>query len=237
MMKPEQLRDTDPADNQRIGRATKPVLAATLVLLRKSNDKAEFLMGRRSAKHKFMPGKFVFPGGKVDRNDHRAPCSTNLRSEVLGKMNAHITDSRTLATAAAAIRETCEETGLKLAQPVTEQPINPPSAYQPFFQNHLACDLAALSLLARAITPPYHQKRYDTWFFTADTDTLLDDPVDQASGELEDLQWVGFDESEQLDLPLITKMVLRDLRYKLANSDAPIPYYFTRRGKHIRTTL
>ncbi|MBL1430594.1 MAG: NUDIX hydrolase [Robiginitomaculum sp.] len=235
-MKPEQLRDTDPADHQRIGRATRPVLAATLVLLRKSKTQTEFLMGRRSDKHKFMPGKFVFPGGKVDRNDHRAPCSTELRAEVLSVMSAHITPSRTLAIAAAAIRETCEETGLKLAQ-LAKSETNTPISYQAFYQKGLAPDLAALSLLARAITPPYHPKRYDTWFFTADTDTLLDDPIDQASGELEDLQWVSFDKSEQLDLPLITKIVLHDLREKMNNSDAPTPYYFTRRGKHIRTTL
>lgn len=236
-MKPEQLRDTDPADQQRIGRATKPVLAATLILLRNANNQTEFLMGRRSNKHKFMPGKFVFPGGRVDRNDHRAPCSTGLRFEVLNKMNAHITPSRTLATAAAAIRETCEETGLKLAQPATKQQTNPPIAYQAFSKKHLACDLAALSLLARAITPPYHPKRFDTWFFTANADSLLDDPSDHASGELENLQWVGFDKSQELELPLITKMVLNDLREKMNNSATAIPYYFTRRGKHIRTTL
>ena len=39
-------------------------------------------MGRRHDGHKFMPGKFVFPGGRAERADAFAPFAANLRPEV-----------------------------------------------------------------------------------------------------------------------------------------------------------
>ena len=36
------------------------------------------LMGMRGAKHRFMPNRLVFPGGRVDRADLRAPFATPL---------------------------------------------------------------------------------------------------------------------------------------------------------------
>ena len=47
----------------------RPKLAASLILTRPVADTVEVLMGRRSSKHVFMPNKYVFPGGRVDRAD------------------------------------------------------------------------------------------------------------------------------------------------------------------------
>ena len=47
-------------------RAVRPRDAATLILIRRSPARTEVLMGRRSAAHRFMPGKYVFPGGRLD---------------------------------------------------------------------------------------------------------------------------------------------------------------------------
>ena len=68
----------DPA--QRLTEATRrrdhpnlrPRDAATLIIVDASGKKPKVLMGRRHERHSFMPGKFVFPGGRVDPADVRA---------------------------------------------------------------------------------------------------------------------------------------------------------------------
>lgn len=50
--------------------AAKPRDAATLIVIRGQKE-PEILMGKRAASHKFMPNKFVFPGGKLDVADQR----------------------------------------------------------------------------------------------------------------------------------------------------------------------
>jgi 8-oxo-dGTP pyrophosphatase MutT (NUDIX family) len=230
------IQDTAPADRKRIGRAVRPKLAATLILIRDHQGAVEFLMGKRSAGHRFMPGKFVFPGGRVDACDVRAPIATPLCPQILTTIAGHLNERRAGAAAAAAIRETYEETGLKLARTLRE-PSRAPKPYQAFADNQLGLDLSALSLLARAITPPYHPKRFDTWFFTARADTLIDDPADLASGELEQLQWVSLAQTADLDLPLITRAVLQDLQEQFRNPETPVPFYQTRSRKHIRSFL
>jgi hypothetical protein len=41
----------------------RPRLASTLILLDRTETEPKVLMGRRNPASKFMPGKFVFPGG------------------------------------------------------------------------------------------------------------------------------------------------------------------------------
>ena len=66
-----------------------------------------------------MPGKFVFPGGRVDKSDNRvpvaAPIPQTLEANLL-KGSPKITPSRARSLAIAAIREACEETGLCLGR-------------------------------------------------------------------------------------------------------------------------
>ena len=44
---------------------SEPRDAATLMLIDRSGHTPKVLLGRRHAGHKFMPGKFVFPGGRI----------------------------------------------------------------------------------------------------------------------------------------------------------------------------
>ena len=54
-------------DAARSDRALRPRDAATLILVeRAERDHTRVLMGKRHAGHRFMPGKFVFPGGRVE---------------------------------------------------------------------------------------------------------------------------------------------------------------------------
>ena len=86
--------------------------AATLVIFRRSatSGPAELLMVERSSAMSFAAGAVVFPGGRVDPEDHE------LAALVRGEL-----DLEDAAARIAAIRETLEETGLALGivQPVT----------------------------------------------------------------------------------------------------------------------
>lgn len=229
------IRDTDPADTPRKGRATRPKLAATLILHKGEDANMQILMGKRAARHGFMPGKFVFPGGRVDRGDSFAPIASQLPAASLNAMTTHLPKRRAIAAAAAAVREAWEETGLKLAAPLPET--RRTRGFAGFTEQGMGLDLARLNLIARAITPPYHPKRFDTWFFTASASTLIDDPADMASGELLELQWVTIDAAQSLDLPKITHIILQNLKKKGPTPAGPLPFYVSRYGKHICENL
>src|SRR5690349_3057892 len=98
-------------------RAVRPRHAATLILVRRDGPKPRILMGRRHRGHSFMPNKWVFPGGRVDRGDFHAPFATDLRPEVAAKLRERTPEGRVRALALAAVRETFEEAGLLLARP------------------------------------------------------------------------------------------------------------------------
>lgn len=82
--------------------------AATLVIMRSSDDDGpdEILMVKRSANMAFAAGAVVFPGGRVDPDDH----------EVARRYAADI-DPADGAARVAALRETLEETGLAVGWP------------------------------------------------------------------------------------------------------------------------
>ena len=75
------------------------------------------LLGKRHQRHKFMPGKFVFPGGRVDPVDKLMPVARPLDPHAeahLMKRLQRPSAAKAQAFALAAIRETFEETGLLL---------------------------------------------------------------------------------------------------------------------------
>src|ERR1700747_1457968 len=97
----------------------RPRDAATLILVDRAGPIPKVLVGKRHDKVVFMPGKFVFPGGRVDKADNRvpvaAPITKNLEHTLL-KVIPKIWPARARALANAAIREACEETGLCLGR-------------------------------------------------------------------------------------------------------------------------
>ena len=100
------------------GRALRPRDAATLILVeRPERGAARVLMGKRHAGHRFMPGKFVFPGGRLEAEDRRMSAAGALDPAVEEKLNARVrrpSPGFARALALAAIRETFEETGLAI---------------------------------------------------------------------------------------------------------------------------
>ena len=87
--------------------------AASLVVVRRSARGLEVLMGCRGRGARFMPGRYVFPGGSLQRCDFRA-----WPGEAAGQDDDKKTTLRPLARAA--IRETFEETGLLVGRPCGE---------------------------------------------------------------------------------------------------------------------
>jgi 8-oxo-dGTP pyrophosphatase MutT (NUDIX family) len=210
-------------------RPVKPRDAATLIIINRTEAKPSVLMGRRNGGHNFMPGKWVFPGGRVDRGDFTAPSATDLRPEVAARLGKTADPRRSRALALAAIRETFEEAGLLLAKPATVRPGSGP--WRDFLAHGALPDLAALDFVARAVTPPVSPKRFDARFFMAEADRLISLDRQPDCGELDEIAWVELEEALKLDLPSVTRFVLREIPLRLADPERPAPSLRFARGR------
>jgi len=195
-------------------------------------------MGQRAAGHKFMPNKFVFPGGKVDAGDHRLRPPHDLHPAVMARLARSCSETRARALAMAAIRETYEETGLVLGEPHTPTLKTRSPHWRNFLQYDVNPRLDRLHLVARAITPPYRNRRYDARFFMADANLIQGDvhETPEGSGELLRLHWVSLEDAQELALPSITRMVLAEVGRRLERGhepDEPGPFVYFRRGKTV----
>lgn len=217
----------DPPDPNAPAVPLEPKDAATLILHRGRGERAEVLLGKRASGSVFMPDKYVFPGGRVDPEDARAAAVNELRPE----------EAETLAWQAqlpprayglAAIRETFEETGLFVAASAAL-----PGAHPAFAARGLAPQLAPLTFIARAVTPPARFRRFDARFFLADAEAALCADCDPAdSAELSDLRWVAIPEAlTSLDLPSVTRFVLGEAAARLlGEARRPVHVYWTPEG-------
>jgi len=66
----------------------KPRDAATLILVDRSGPAPKVLLGRRHAGLKFMAGKFVFPGGRMEPGDKKMPVASELDSNAGARLIA-----------------------------------------------------------------------------------------------------------------------------------------------------
>ena len=207
----------------------RPRDAATLIIINRTLAHPQVLMGRRNGGHNFMPGKWVFPGGRIDRADFSAPFATDLRSEVLARLTKTTTAKRARALALAAVRETFEEVGLLLARPASPRPGNGP--WRDFLAQGALPDLASLEFVARAVTPAISPKRFDARFFMAEADRLISLERQADCGELDEIAWVELEEALKLDLPSVTRFVLREIPLRLADASRPAPSLRFVRGR------
>jgi 8-oxo-dGTP pyrophosphatase MutT (NUDIX family) len=224
----------------------RPRDAATLILVDRGAAIPKVLVGRRHDKVVFMPGKFVFPGGRVDEADNRVPVAAPIPKPLeanLLKGSPKITASRARALAVAAIREACEETGLCLGRKGNAAAPALHGAWKPFGDAGLLPDPSGLFLIARAITPPGRVRRFDTRFFTADALSIAHrvEGVIHAEAELVELVWVEIGSKPLADLHPMTKNVLAELEKRLATGplrhDAAVPFFHFYGGKMHRDVL
>ena len=203
------------------------------------------LLGRRHAGHKFMPGKFVFPGGRIEALDRDMSAASELHPDTQTKLLERVAEpSAELARgfALAAVREMAEETGLLLGVK----------------RDRRAADAGRdLGRLRQGEDPsrpranPFHRPRhhaaapaarFDTRFFTADA-TAIAHKIEGVVGpdsELVELVWIPIEEATQLDMPTITGVVLEELAARVAAGMAhslPVPFYFMQDQKFLRELL
>jgi len=174
-------------------RAVRPRHAASLIIVRHTSRGPELLMGMRGSRHRFMPNILVFPGGRVDRTDHRAPFATPLRDDTRTLLERSATPRLAQTLALAAARELEEETGLSLAHMPGAAPA-----------------LDGLHYLCRAVTPPYMHMRFNARFLVVDADRVSGTLA--GSGELESLRYIGMDDALAHDLAGITRGVVLNLQ-------------------------
>jgi len=205
-------------------RTIRPRDAATLILVRSDGAKPRILMGQRSRGHVFMPDKWVFPGGRVDRADLRAPAASELRPEIAQQLSAGRVRRHPRALALAAVRETFEETGLVVGRAGALQGRVPP-AWSDYASHGAAPDLAQFNFVGRAITPPGRPRRFDARFFLAEAEKVLLDERPHASGEeLLHVEWFELEQAEELDLPMVTRFVIGEVRRRLAGENVDAPF-------------
>ena len=212
---------------------SRPRDAATLILVDRSGNEPKVLLGRRHLAHNFMPGHFVFPGGRIEAADRDEPVAAGLHPGVEARLIAGV--ARAGATTArafalAAIRETFEETGIVIGRKCAGDSPATRGPWTSFLATGFLPDLSGLRFIARAITPPRAKRRFDARFLAVDAGAI----AHQAAGvihldaELTEIVWVGLAEAIKLPLPDITEIVLADLAQSIAAGfaqDAPVPFY------------
>lgn len=215
--------------------------AATVLLLRESAGALEVLMMRRAAAVAFMGGLWVFPGGRLEPDDHspRAlaripgqamrPCGERLHSLEGQRLPAELA----LGLHVAACRETFEEAGVLLARDASDRPCDPalvarlqsrrttndtePSSFLGMLEEHdLFLDVAPLVYWSHWVTPSLEPKRYDTRFFVVPV------PEGQAAqadfSELTEHAWINPATAAEalqrgeIAVPPPTLLTLEDLR-------------------------
>ena len=216
-----------------------------IVLDRRGRGIPKVLMGRRNPALAFMPGKFVFPGGRIEPGDRSMPVAGALPDYAEAALARRVVRAphhlgRSLALAA--IRETYEETGLLIGTVAHGPPETVPSGWEAFRARGVMPDLEALHLIARAITPPRRVRRFDTRFFTVDRRMVAGEEPSRidADSEFTELAWVRLDAARKLDLPGITRTILDELDTQIASGFAPhrpIPLHYERYGRPQRVVL
>ncbi len=222
----------------------RPKDAATLILLDRSGKIPKVLMGRRHHSHVFLPGKFVFPGGRVDPVDRLMPVASELDKRTEARLMKKVSGpsaAKARTFALTAIRETYEETGLLIGKKADAGNV-PPGPWEQFARASILPDLSTIHFIARAITPPRRPRRYDTRFFTADASAIAHriDGIVGPDAELVELVWKPIAEAQKLDLIAITQIILRDLQTQIDagfSHDQPVPFYRMLHGKRSRELI
>src|SRR5262245_34259628 len=175
----------------RKARALRPRDAATLIIVDQSSGEPRVLLGRRRLDMAFMPGRYVFPGGRVDPADRQVAVEQDLSPEDIRRlmvaMKGAASEDRASALGLAAGRETFEEAGLIIGTPIRGQVTSKSAGWQAFFGHGFQPALTRLRFFARAITPPGRPRRFDSRFFCVPAEAIAH-KAPAANDELSDLE-------------------------------------------------
>jgi 8-oxo-dGTP pyrophosphatase MutT (NUDIX family) len=193
----------------------------------------------------FMPGRYVFPGGRVEPADRLVDVEDDLAPREIERLMVAMKGTRSVARARslalAAVRETFEEAGLLIGTPLGESAAPKVPNWQEFFATGFRPALGRLTFFARAITPPGRPRRFDSRFFCVEAEAIVHRAKIQ-DGELSDLEWHSIAQARSLELPNITRVVLEDLNERIAagalhTGDFPVPFYHRRNGSFRRDLI
>ena len=214
-----------------------PIPAATVVLLRSGPKGLETLLLQRSRTSGFIPGAWVFPGGRVDDDDARLGRSLNSQGVEL----EHEPDSEPDADSSfrvAALREAFEETGVLLVEGSAalsaadqdfahlahwrEQLLGGSASFEAILDGlGVRPGLGSLGCFARWITPVIEPRRFDARFYLAEIPSSLSVSVHEA--ELVDAVWESpaqaLDRHDAGELPMVFPTI--HTLEQLANFDTP----------------
>ena len=223
----------------------RPKDAATLILIDRSGPVPKVLLGKRHERHKFMPGKFVFPGGGVDPSDKHMPVARPLDRHALARLMVAISQGKSAARAGARARgDPRDLRGNRAAarHACSEAAKIPDGAWSVFAENNILPDLGVIHFVGRAITPPGRPRRFDARFFTMDASAVAHriEGITGPEAELVELVWMPLNEAKQLDMPAVTGIMLEELDARIADGlghDLPVPFYRMVRRSFMRELL
>ncbi len=223
----------------------KPRDFATLILIDRAEAVPTVLLGRRHQRHRFMPGKFVFPGGRIEPSDRLMAALAPLHERHVARLMQRVrraSAAKAAAFALAAVRETYEETGLMLGARAEGTLRTPPGAWEAFAKAGIMPDLSQIHFIARAITPPNRPLRFDSRFFAAEVSAIAHRAEGFVGPEAEfvELVWLPITQARTLDMPGITAVVLEELQDRIASGmshDHPVPLYRMLHKRFVREIL
>lgn len=188
--------------------------AATVVLLREGSGGSEVLLLRRARSSGFVPGAWVFPGGRVDTEDADPRLLQRVEGLDAGEAarRLHLPDAVPPAIAyyMASVREAFEETGLwpghggpDPSSPVVgearEGLLSGTLGFPEVLERlDLRIPGQALEYIAHWITPVVEPRRYDTRFFAAVVPGGMDALVD--AREMTGAVWLSPSEALERNL-------------------------------------
>lgn len=187
-----------------------PRPAATIALLRDGPEGMEVLLVRRARHAGFVPGAWVFPGGRVDGSD-ASPAAVDLLADLTPEAAAdrlalRDADPPAIAYYLAALREAFEETGILVgerpdgsAPPTAAEDEGVDEVREELMQDRIGLaevlqrldcriDGDAVEYIAHWITPEPEPRRYDTRFFAAKVPAAATALVDPR--EMTDARWL-----------------------------------------------
>jgi glyoxylase-like metal-dependent hydrolase (beta-lactamase superfamily II)/8-oxo-dGTP pyrophosphatase MutT (NUDIX family) len=167
-----------------------PKDAAAIILIRPGTDPRdpEIYWVKRSTKLAFLGGFYAFPGGQRENSDDESRVENS-------------TDAETAAMISCAARELFEETGVLLARGAQTLTVGQRASLLddlgskrlswPELLNlyGLHLDAADFTFVGRWVTPPFAPRRFDTWFFLANSPEKQQPNITEDS-ELESGEWI-----------------------------------------------
>lgn len=216
----------------------RPKDAATLVIIDDTQKEPKILMGRRHPNLAFLPGKYVFPGGRVSVADRRLRISSDLepltRDRLLTRMKGRPSDARARALGLAALRETFEETGYLIGARAQDGVSTRSREWQPYFAHGVVPQLDKLRFIARAITPPDRNRRFDTRFFCISSTEIVNQSKAH-DNELLHQEWLTIEEAGERDIIHITREILEHLKKIFTSGKGlaqphSVPFFFYKNG-------